>query len=66
MKRQSRLRDAEKDLVFAISKLQSGNRAAAYLNAMVAVIHIGQEMSEAEHQQVLLVTSRIQPSREST
>jgi surface antigen len=52
------LRDAEKDLVFAVGKLQSGNRVAAYLNALMAIVHIGQAMTEAEHQQALLATTR--------
>lgn len=59
MKRDHRLRDAEKDLCFALGKLQSGHRVAAYLNAMVAVIHIGQAMTESEHQQVIVATSRL-------
>jgi hypothetical protein len=59
MKPNHRLRDAEKDLCFAVVKLQAGNRVAAYLNAMVAVIHIGQAMTEAEHQQALVATARL-------
>lgn len=62
MSRQSaRLRDAEKDLTFALGKLQTGNRVAAYLNAFVAIIHIGTEMTEAEHQTVLVAVARLQP-----
>jgi len=57
-RRPSRLRDAEKDLCFALGKLQDGNRLAAYLNALVAAIHIAQEMTEAEHQAALLAVSR--------
>lgn len=59
MKQHHRLRDAEKDLCFALQKLQTGNRTAAYLNALVAVIHIGQAMTEPEHQQALLEVSRL-------
>ncbi len=56
----SRLRDAEKDLCFALGKLQAGNRVSAYLNAMVAMIHIGQEMTETEHQTALVAVARLQ------
>ncbi len=59
MKPHHRLRDAEKDLCFALGKLQSGNRVAAYLNALVAVIHIGQSMTEPEHQTALLEVARL-------
>ena len=54
-----RLRDAEKDLCFALGKLQSGNRVAAYLNALVAIIHIGQAMTETEHQAALVAVARL-------
>jgi len=62
MSRQSsRLRDAEKDLTFALGKLQTGNRVAAYLNALVAIIHIGNSMTETEHQTALVAVARLQP-----
>jgi len=50
----SRLRDAEKDLVFALGKLQSGNRLSAYLNVAVALIHIASELNYVEHQAALV------------
>jgi len=55
----SRLRDAEKDLTFALAKLQSGNRLAAYLNTAVALVHIGAEMNAVEHQAALVETARL-------
>lgn len=59
MKRHSRLRDAEMDLTFALGQLQSGNLVSAYLNSLVAVIHIGREMTESQHQTALLEVSRM-------
>lgn len=63
MKHPHRLRDAEKDLCFALQKLQSGNRTAAYLNALVAIIHIGHAMTEREHQQALIEVARLAVER---
>jgi len=65
-KAHSRLRDAEKDLVFAIGKLQEGKRLSAYLNVAVALVHIGSELNESEHQTALVETARLVGRAEAT
>jgi len=61
IKRDLARRDAEKDLCFALGKLQDGDLPAAYVNALMAAIRIGKEMSEAQHQAILLDISQAAP-----
>lgn len=41
-------REAEKDLVFALYKLQSGDRASAFMNAAAAVSRLAETLNKAE------------------
>ena len=52
-------REAEKDLVFALTRLQEGKRVSAYLNAAVALVRIGGALTQQEHEEALAATEAL-------
>jgi len=52
-------REAEKDLAFALTRLQEGKRVSAYLNAAVALVRIGSALTPQEHKEALAATEAI-------
>lgn len=50
--RAQELTDAEKDLAFALVKLQDRQLVSAYLNALVAVVHISKSLTDKDWESV--------------
>jgi hypothetical protein len=57
--REHRLRQAEKDLAFALVALQEGRVAKAMLNVGIASIRIGGVMSESEFDEAIAVVQAV-------
>lgn len=59
IERRETMREAEKDLVYAAAKLQSGELPAAYLNAAIAVVRLGKCLSPSDHDLVLSAVTEL-------